>query len=73
MKCHVDKFAHQSITTEDWKEFLYSYMRRNHGEAVISALDKVEWKKWFHAPGMPPVKCDFDRTLAQRADELAVK
>lgn len=71
MKANFKHFAHQSISTEDWKDFLYTYMQEHHGEEKLALLKKVDWNTWFTSPGMPPVKCDFDRTLAEVCDSLA--
>uniref|UniRef100_A0A8B9PDU6 Leukotriene A-4 hydrolase n=1 Tax=Apteryx owenii TaxID=8824 RepID=A0A8B9PDU6_APTOW len=59
LKAYIQQFAYKSITTEDWKKFLYSYFKDK-----VDVLDKVDWNSWLHAPGMPPVKpidlCTFN-------------
>ena len=48
MKAHVKEFAGKSITTDEWKNFLYSFM----GPEKKDALDKIDWNGWLHSPGM---------------------
>lgn len=52
MKTHVQHFANKSITTQEWKDFLYDYMAKNHGTKVVAALDQVDWHTWLSKPGM---------------------
>ncbi|CAG8625249.1 36576_t:CDS:10 [Racocetra persica] len=70
MKAHVQEFAGKSITTDDWRKFLYSFVEKNFPEKK-AALDNIKWDDWLHAPGMPPVKNEFDQTLAKACIELA--
>lgn len=37
LKAYVEKFSYKSITTDDWKDFLYSYFK-----------DKVRFKNLFY-------------------------
>ncbi|KAL7749856.1 Leucyl aminopeptidase yscIV [Sorochytrium milnesiophthora] len=71
MQAYFKRFAHQSIDTKDWKEFLYWFMDHYFGEEKVKLLDtQVDWDKWLTAPGMPPVENKFDRTLADACDTL---
>ncbi|RIB19601.1 leukotriene A4 hydrolase [Gigaspora rosea] len=70
MKAHVQEFAGKSITTDDWKRFLYSFVEKNCPEKKTD-LDNIQWDAWLHSPGMPPVKNEFDHTLAKACHELA--
>ncbi|CAO3678409.1 unnamed protein product [Umbelopsis vinacea] len=71
MKAHIRRFAHHSITTSDWKSYLYEYMRENHGEDMVIKLDGIDWHQWIKCPGMPPVQPQFDTTLAEACYSLA--
>ncbi|GAB5586975.1 Leucyl aminopeptidase yscIV [Umbelopsis nana] len=71
MKAHIRRFAHNSITTSDWKSYLYEYMQENHGDQVVKQLDTIDWHQWMKCPGMPPVKPHFDTTLAEACYSLA--
>ncbi|KAG0242233.1 peptidase family M1-domain-containing protein [Mortierella sp. GBAus27b] len=70
LRAHVNKFAGKSINTNDWKEFLYTYMRDTHGQEKVDLLDKVDWATWLTHPGMPPVDNQFDDTLAKACTDL---
>ena len=48
---HVENFSHKSITTKDFKDFLYRYFEKHHSDKIRS-LDSVNWDAWFHKPGM---------------------
>ncbi|KAJ3045376.1 putative leukotriene A-4 hydrolase (LTA-4 hydrolase) (Leukotriene A(4) hydrolase) [Rhizophlyctis rosea] len=72
VKAHVEKFSHKSITTSDFKDFLYEYFK-NHDPAKLQKLEAVDWDAWFHKPGMPIVDNQFDQTLARACEDLANK
>ncbi|KAG2184302.1 hypothetical protein INT44_009317 [Umbelopsis vinacea] len=71
MKAHIRRFAHTSITTSDWKSYLYEYMQQQHGDDMVSKLDSIDWHQWLKCPGMPPVSPKFDTTLAEACYSLA--
>jgi hypothetical protein len=52
MRAHVKEFAGKSITTDEWKNFLYSFMEKNFGSEKKDALDKIDWKGWLNSPGL---------------------
>uniref|UniRef100_A0A8C4WU63 Leukotriene A(4) hydrolase n=2 Tax=Eptatretus burgeri TaxID=7764 RepID=A0A8C4WU63_EPTBU len=65
VKSYIDKFAYQSVTSEDWKNHLYEYFKdKNH------LLENVDWKGWFYSPGMPPVQPKYDTSLADACLKL---
>ncbi|KAJ3010494.1 Leukotriene A-4 hydrolase [Thoreauomyces humboldtii] len=66
LKAHVTRFAHKSINTDDFKAYLYEFFASKK-----DILDKVDWKAWFHTPGMPPVDNHFDDSLAKACQGLA--
>ncbi|KAI9324116.1 peptidase family M1-domain-containing protein [Zopfochytrium polystomum] len=70
---HVETFSHRSVTTQEFKDNLYSFFKRQHGDEKVKLLDTVDWDSWFNKPGMPPVKNTFDRTLATACDALAAR
>ncbi|KAG9490488.1 hypothetical protein GDO78_006041 [Eleutherodactylus coqui] len=39
LKTYIQRFAYKSVTTEEWKAFLYSYFKDK-----VELLDKVDWK-----------------------------
>ncbi|KAI8147795.1 hypothetical protein BJV82DRAFT_698171 [Fennellomyces sp. T-0311] len=71
MKAHVEKFASQSITTEQWKAYLYEWMEQHHGKEVVDKLNTIDFDTWITGKGMPPVDPNFDTTLADQCYALA--
>ncbi|XP_067683113.1 leukotriene A-4 hydrolase-like isoform X1 [Haliotis asinina] len=67
---YIEKFTRQSINTQQWKDFLYSYFS---DEKSQTALNTVDWDAWFNSQGMPPVIPDYDTTLARACTELREK
>ncbi|MGH0121603.1 UNVERIFIED_CONTAM: hypothetical protein FKN15_006580 [Acipenser sinensis] len=59
VKSYIQMFAHSSVSTDDWKNYLYKYFKDK-----VDILNKVDWNGWMHTPGMPPVKTQYDTTLA---------
>ncbi|KAL4656805.1 leukotriene A-4 hydrolase-like [Arapaima gigas] len=59
IKSYIQLFAYKSVTTEDWKDYLFTYFKDK-----VDILNKVDWNAWMHTPGMPPVKPQYDSTLA---------
>ncbi|KAM4676140.1 leukotriene A-4 hydrolase [Discoglossus pictus] len=66
LKSYIQMFSYKTLTTEDWKNFLYSYFKDK-----VDILDKVDWNGWMHTPGMPPVKPQYDMTLANACIALS--
>uniref|UniRef100_A0A6J0VG73 Leukotriene A(4) hydrolase n=1 Tax=Pogona vitticeps TaxID=103695 RepID=A0A6J0VG73_9SAUR len=66
LRAYIQQFAYQSITTEDWKNFLYTYFKDK-----IDVLEKVDWNAWMNTPGMPPVKPTYDTTLSNACIALS--
>ncbi|XP_029457425.1 leukotriene A-4 hydrolase [Rhinatrema bivittatum] len=66
LKAYLHAFAYKSIITDDWKNFLYSYFKDK-----VDILEKVNWKAWMDSPGMPPIKPEYDMTLANACIALS--
>ncbi|KAI9488525.1 peptidase family M1-domain-containing protein [Zychaea mexicana] len=73
MKAHVEQFASQSISTEQWKAFLYKYMEEHHGKETVDKLNTIDFDTWINGKGMPPVDPKFDTTLADQCYALATR
>ncbi|KAF9917436.1 Leukotriene A-4 hydrolase [Lobosporangium transversale] len=73
LRAHVRQFAGQSINTNDWKAFLYSFMEGNFGQEKVDLLNKVNWDAWLSGTGMPPDDNMFDDTLARACTSLSKK
>jgi len=72
LKEYIIHFTNKSLSTNEWKEFLYSYFKK-HDESKIKILDSVDWNTWLYGYGMPPIDPKFDRTLLNMCDDLAKK
>ena len=52
LHAYIDKFKYKSITSCDFKCFLYDYFS---GEVSSGVFKDVDWDAWLCKPGMPPV------------------
>ncbi|XP_077399426.1 leukotriene A-4 hydrolase [Vanacampus margaritifer] len=59
VKSYIQMFAYRSVTTDQWKDFLFTYFKDK-----VDVLNKVDWNAWMFTPGMPPVKPLYDTTIA---------
>ncbi|KAH9511255.1 Leukotriene A-4 hydrolase [Dermatophagoides farinae] len=71
LKAYIDKFKYQSIVTDDFRQFLYDYFKSDSKK--IETLESIDWNRWFHSPGMPPIIPDYDKTLLMACVNLATK
>ncbi|CAL1568242.1 unnamed protein product [Knipowitschia caucasica] len=68
VKSYIQMFAYSSATTDQWKDYLFSYFKDK-----VDILKKVDWNAWMYTPGMPPVKPQYDTTLANACITLSQK
>ncbi|XP_062374163.1 leukotriene A-4 hydrolase [Sardina pilchardus] len=68
VKSYIQLFAYGSVTTEEWKNYLFTYFKDK-----VDILNKVDWNAWMHTPGMPPVKPQYDTTMADACIALCQK
>lgn len=66
LRAYIQKFKPKSISTLDFKDFLFEYF--SHKSDV---LQQIDFDSWFFKPGMPLVIPDYDRTLLNACTELA--
>ncbi|XP_008313645.1 leukotriene A-4 hydrolase [Cynoglossus semilaevis] len=66
IKAYIQLFAYSSVTTEEWKNYLFTYFKDK-----VDILNKVDWNSWMFTPGMPPVKPQYDTTLADACISLS--
>ncbi|XP_051911021.1 leukotriene A-4 hydrolase isoform X1 [Hippocampus zosterae] len=59
VKSYIQMFAYRSVTTAQWKDFLFAYFKDK-----VDVLQQVDWDAWMFTPGMPPVKPAYDTALA---------
>ncbi|MES1910489.1 MAG: hypothetical protein MHM6MM_003073 [Cercozoa sp. M6MM] len=67
LKAHFQHFAGRSFCTSEFREFFEAFAAQNGAEI------SVDWDKWLHEPGMPPVRNEFDATRADEAKTLATQ
>lgn len=67
LRDYIMKYAHKTVSTEEWKEFLYYSFS---DKKVI--LDSIDWNLWLHKAGLPP-KPKYDSTLMRACKDLAAK
>ncbi|XP_030641072.1 leukotriene A-4 hydrolase [Chanos chanos] len=65
VKSYIQLFAYSSVTTEEWKNYLFTYFKDK-----VDILNKVDWNGWMHTPGMPPVKPQYDTSMADACTAL---
>ncbi|EGG17423.1 leukotriene A4 hydrolase [Cavenderia fasciculata] len=70
LKAYITKFAYQSITAQQMKDFFVEYFEQLGKKDAIAVVD---WETWFNAPGLPHTCCKFESKLADTAKELAKK
>ncbi|KAJ0057050.1 hypothetical protein NL108_000897, partial [Boleophthalmus pectinirostris] len=68
VKSYIQMFAYSSVTTDQWKNYLFTYFKDK-----VDILNKVDWNAWIYTPGMPPVKPQYDTTLADACIALSQK
>uniref|UniRef100_A0AAX7UWE9 Leukotriene A-4 hydrolase n=1 Tax=Astatotilapia calliptera TaxID=8154 RepID=A0AAX7UWE9_ASTCA len=51
VKSYIQRFAYSSVTTEEWKNYLFAYFKDK-----VDILNKVDWNAWMFTPGMPPIR-----------------
>uniref|UniRef100_A0A8D3EFX5 Peptidase M1 leukotriene A4 hydrolase/aminopeptidase C-terminal domain-containing protein n=1 Tax=Scophthalmus maximus TaxID=52904 RepID=A0A8D3EFX5_SCOMX len=66
VKSYIQLFAYSSVTTDEWKNHLFSYFKDK-----VDVLNKVDWNSWMFTPGMPPVKPQYDTTLSDACIALS--
>lgn len=61
---YFNKFKYKSLDTYQFIDCLYEFFDKE-------LLDKIDWKTWLFEPGLPPVKPNFDTSLADESFSLA--
>lgn len=65
---YFSKFKYKSLDTYQFLDTLYDYFKDKK-----DLLDTIDWDAWLFKPGMPPVKPNFDSSLADQCYALADK
>ncbi|WAR25725.1 LKHA4-like protein [Mya arenaria] len=70
VRAYIDEFKYKSITTQDWKDFLFNYFKK---EVAEGKLDGVDWEGWLYKKGVPPQKPNYDTTMMEECDPISHK
>jgi len=70
LRAHVERFAHITVNSAQFKEFFLTYMR-DTAKISEEILSQIDWNAWYNTPGMPPVANQFDQTLIKTSQDLA--
>jgi len=65
LRAYIEKFKYKSLTTDEWKAFLYDFFKDKK-----AILDEVDWDTWLYSPGMPVIKPKYDSSLADASVSL---
>ena len=66
-KAYFEEFKFLTVTTNQFRSFFETYFRD------VADAQTFDWETWLHKPGAPVEKPDFDRTLAEESEELALE
>jgi len=73
-KAYIIKFANCSITTDDFRNFLRTFMQEHYPEKV-KIWDAIDWNTWLYVPGFPPVgskgRSPFQSSQIEQVERLA--
>jgi len=64
-KAYVARFAYQTLTTKDFKDFFLDIFEDN------DKVKYVDWDAWFYSTGLPPVLPPLDQSMAKDSTALA--
>ena len=65
-QAYIAKFASKTVTSEEFRNFFNQHFKDN------DAARSFDWNTWLYKPGMPPEKPEFDRTLSEASEKLAM-
>ncbi|GAB0089568.1 Leukotriene A(4) hydrolase [Sergentomyia squamirostris] len=66
LQFYLNKYKYKSILTDDFKQTVFEYF---HDTKYSDILSKIDWDKWLHGTGMPPIIPDFDTSLVDVAQK----
>ncbi|KAJ2948302.1 hypothetical protein O0L34_g7539 [Tuta absoluta] len=70
MRSYLQRFARRSLDTNEFKSYLLEYFT---GKPAHAKLSQVDWDKWLHTPGMPPIIPDYDTSMTQAVTKTLEK
>jgi leukotriene-A4 hydrolase len=66
---YIKHFASKTVSSNEFRKFFVEHFEKD--KVAKAAIVDVDWDAWYHAPGMPPVVVDFDRSLSEASERLA--
>jgi leukotriene-A4 hydrolase len=66
LRDYIDKFAGQSVVTDDWKQFLYAKFSDKK-----DVLNSINWNGWLTEAGVPPNTPEFNDEALKDCRHLA--
>jgi len=69
LRAYIEEFKYKSITSEDWKAFLFKYFSSSKDSS--KKLESVDWEAWFFGTGLPPYTPNYDLSIAKPVLDLA--
>ncbi|TYZ62403.1 hypothetical protein PybrP1_010213 [[Pythium] brassicae (nom. inval.)] len=67
-RAYIRAFRFRTVTSAEFRAFFERYFTETVDRR--DAIQQVDWERWYHAPGMPPVPAGFDTSLAKQAVSL---
>lgn len=61
---YLQAFAGKTITSSEFREYVQEYFDKD-------SIGEVDWDKWYHATGLPPVALDYDQSMIEESKRLA--
>lgn len=65
-QAYVAKFASKTVTSEEFRAFFCHYFKGNE------KINDFDWNSWLYNPGMPPEQPNFDTSLSEASEKLAI-
>jgi len=70
LRAYIENFKYQSITTQQWKDFLFQHFSSPSDQ---TKLNSVDWETWFYGTGLPPFTPKYDLSIAQPVLDLSAR
>lgn len=65
-QAYIAKFASKTVTSEEFRAFFNAQFKGN------ASVKDFDWNTWLYSKGMPPTKPQFDKSLAESSEKLAI-
>jgi leukotriene-A4 hydrolase len=65
-QAYIAKFASKTVTSEEFRTFFNQHFKGDY------SVKDFDWNTWLYTPGMPTENPNFDRTLSEASEKLAI-